>query len=182
MGIIDSFYKHFLVLPRVYTPCSSNDANITFSDSISGNFKWSKTVLNLTYWIKLIHLCALYGRFSRDITLRKSFIGRAVYTLSGTSPKLCEKRYYRNSWERTDSSLPQNLPYSRVIYIGLIRNPLSIKFEYFYRTHIFDLTPIFCKEHIFHLLIISLSRKSWIWKEGWDEFIEKCGLHEKRFF
>lgn len=159
MCIIDSFHKHFLVLPWVYTPSSPDNSHVTFCNSVSCNFEGSQSVLNLTYWVKLIHLGTLNCWLSSNIAFWKSFISRAIHALSWTSPELCQKRNDRNPGKGTYSSFSKDFPDSRVIYIGLVRNSLSIKFKYLNRAHIFDFIPIFRKKGIFYFLIIPLTHK-----------------------
>jgi len=130
MSIVDLLNKIFLIYYRIYAPCSSNNTDIAFWNCISCHSEWLKTILNLSEWIKFIHLSTLNSWFIRNITLRKSFVRRTIDTFSRTSPKLGKKWYYWNSWKRTHCSLSQYLSHTKFVDYQSLINEFFISLDH----------------------------------------------------
>ena len=116
MGIIDITDEVLLIRLWIDTPGPTDDPDITLRYRIARHTERLETILYLTERIELVHLGSLYSWLVADIALGQSLIGRTIDALAWTSPELGEERYHRNSRERTNGSLAENLADTQFIH------------------------------------------------------------------
>lgn len=115
MCIIDRTDKVLLICSWIYTPCPSDNTNITLRYGMTGCLQWVETIPDLFQRVKCVILSTLDRGFTSDIALRKSLICGTKDTLSWTSPEFRQKGddCYTREW--SDRALSEDFPYTRTL-------------------------------------------------------------------